>query len=291
MRTYDLIIIGAGPAGVTAAIYAKNFGIDFLMIGEKAGGLTNKAYKVENYPGIFSVSGEELVEKFIAHQKYLKIPYRRERVKDIKKQRKIFKIYSNKNSYQTKVIVLAFGTETKKIDIKNIEKFENRKTSKNKIVAVVGGANAAVMRTVKLAKEAKKVYLIYRRDKLRADKLWVDRVKKLKNVEIIYNTNAVELKGKKELENIILDNKQEITVDNIFMETGTAPNTLLIKDLGIKTDKGGYIKTNNKQATNIYGVFAAGDITTSSNNFRQIITACAEGAIAALSAFNYLKKI
>ncbi len=291
MKIYDLIIIGAGPAGISAAIYAKNFGIDFILIGEKIGGLINQAYKVENYPGIFSVSGEELVEKFKAHQKYLKVFFKKERVEKIKKSGKIFEIYSKKNKYQVKAIILAFGTETKKLNIKNIEKFKKKESNKNKIVAVIGGANAAVMRAVRLAKEAKKVYLIYRKDKLRADALWVNKVKKLKNIEVIYKANIIRAEGKGKLEKVILDkNNKELAVDGLFIETGVVPNTFLIKDLGVKIDKNGYIKTADDQATSSSGIFAAGDITIGSNNFRQIITACAEGAIAALGAFNYLKK-
>ena len=292
MKIYDLIIIGAGPAGMTAAIYAKNFGLDYLIIGQEEGGLVNRAYKIENYPGIFSVSGKELVDRFKAHQKYLKAFFKKERVEKIR-QGKVFKIRSNKGEYQAKAIILALGTESKKLDIKNVEKFEGRDV-KNKIVAVIGGANAAAMSAVALSKVARKVYLIYRRSKLRANAIWISRIEKSKKIEVIYRTNVVCVEGKKKLEKIILDkkykNKNELLVDELFIETGTLPSTFLIKDLGVEIDKNGYIKVGNKQVTNVSGVFAAGDITTGSSGFRQIITACAEGAIAALGALNYLKK-
>lgn len=300
MKSYDLIIIGVGPAGITAGIYAKNFGLDCLIIGEEPGGLINTAYKVENYPGIFNIDGKDLTEKFKAHQKYLKVSFTKERVKKINKQKKIFKICSNRNDYQAKSILLAFGAETKKLDIHNIEKFEGKGVGyhvcdsvapiKNKTVAVIGGANAAAMTAVMLDKDAKKVYLIYRKDKLRADDLWINKIKKAKNIEIIYKANVTELNGKNKLEKIILDNAVEVKIDNLFIEAGIVPNTFLIKDLKVKTDKSGYIQVDKKQATNITGIFAAGDITTGSNNFRQIITACAEGAIAALGVFNYLSQ-
>jgi len=326
MKIYDLIIIGAGPAGMTAGIYAKNFGLDCLIIGEKTGGLINSAYKVENYPGIFDVSGKELTKKFLAHQKYLKIAFKKEKVERISKSGKIFKIFSKfanrRNQYQARAIILAFGTETKKLNIKNIEKFENkgvhyrlddsaflsrtikrstqnrghgkstmvRGLFRNKTAAVVGGANAAVMSAVALAEKAKKVYLLYRREKLRASALWVDKIKKLKNIEVIYRTNVVDLKGRNKLEKIILDNGKELKIDGLFIEAGVVPNTFLIKKLGIKIDKNGYIKTDKSQATNIKGIFAAGDTTIGSNEFRQIITACSEGAIAALGVFNFLFK-
>ena len=299
MKIYDLIIIGAGSAGITAGIYAKNFGLDCLIIGEKTGGLVNAAYKVENYPGIFNLSGKELTKKFLAHQKYLKISFKKERVLHLSRKDAGFKISTNKNKYQAKTIILAFGTETKKLDIKNVERFEHKGVSyqiddnaffKNKIVAVIGGANAAVMIAVMGAKEARKVYLIYRQAKLRADAIWINRIKKLENVKIIYKANVVNLKGKNKLEKIVLDNGRELKVNNLIIQAGVVPNTFLIRELGIKTDKKGYIKVDKAQATNIKSVWAAGDVTTGSNEFRQIITACSEAAIAVLGVFNYLKK-
>lgn len=300
MKIHDLIIIGAGPAGITAGIYAKNFGIDCLIIGEEIGGLLNGSYKIDNYPGIFNVTGKELLGKFKAHQEYLGISSKNERVGKITKNKDNFEIISENEKYEAKSIILAFGTQTKKLEIKNIDKFENKGVYyqsnnnaflfKDNIVAIIGGANSAVMRTVMCAEKAKKIYLIYRKDKLRADKIWVDKIKQFKNIEVIYNANIVEVKGNKKLEEIILDNGKELKADNLFIEAGSVPNTELIKDLRVKTNEFGYIKVEKNQATNVDGVFAAGDITTGSNGFRQIITACAEGAIAALGAFNHLKK-
>lgn len=300
-KIYDLIIIGAGPAGITAGIYAKNFGLDCLIFGEEIGGLVNTAYKVENYPGIFNISGKDLTRAFEGHRKYLKIPLKKERVELISKKKDSFKVLTRKNEYRTKTIVLAFGTDVKKLDIKNIEKFESKGVSyraddsaflyKNKKVAVVGGANAAVMSAVMFANKAKKVYLIYRKEKLRANELWIQRVKKLKNVEVIYKANIVEVKGKNRLEKIVLNNGKELNVNGLLIEAGCVPTTYLIQGLKIKTSEKGYIKVDQSQSTNIKGVFAAGDVTTGSNEFRQIITACSEAAIAVLGVFNFFKKI
>jgi len=313
MKIYDLVIIGAGPAGITAGIYAKNFGLDFLMIGEEAGGLINTAYKVENYPGIFNISGKDLTKEFEKHRNYLKISLIKDRVELIQSQRlrgeKIFQIFSKKKEYKSKSIILAFGTEAKKINIKDVEKFEGKGVSycindntflyKNKTVAIVGGANAAVMNAIALAEKAKKVYLIYRKDKLRSDAIWTEKIKKIKNIEIIYKTNVIEVKGSlptgrtdahgNKLEKIVLDNKQELEVSGILIEAGCIPKTSLIHGLGVKIDDKGYIQINKDQSTNVAGIFAAGDITTGSNEFRQIVTACSEAAIAVLGAFNFLK--
>ena len=203
MKTYDLIIIGSGPAGITAGIYAKNFGLDCLILGENIGGLINAASKIENYPGIFNISGKDLAKEFEKHRKYLKINLKKQKVENIKKLKNCFKVFTNKNEYLSKSLILAFGTEIRKLNIKNLNKFEGKGVDyklggdyKNKIVAVVGGANAAVMSAVTLSKQAKKVYLIYRKEKLRADNIWVQRVKKIKNVEIIYKSNIIDLIGK-----------------------------------------------------------------------------------------------
>jgi len=317
MKIYDLVIIGAGPAGITAGIYAKNFGLDFLMIGEESGGLINTAYKVENYPGIFNISGKDLTKEFEKHRNYLKIPLIKDRVELIQSHQlqseKIFQIFSKKKEYKTKSIILAFGTEAKKIDIKDVEKLEGKGVSycindntflyKNKTVAIVGGANAAVMNAIALAEKAKKVYLIYRKDNLRSDAIWVEKIKKIKNIEIIYKANVIKVKGNlpagppagrtgrhgNKLEKIVLDNKKELEVSGILIEAGCIPNTSLIHGLGVKIDDKGYIQVNKDQSTNVSGIFAAGDITTGSNEFRQIVTACSEAAIAVLGIFNFLK--
>lgn len=298
MEKYDLIVVGTGPAGVSAGIYAKNFGINFLIIGENSGGTINTAYKVENYPGIFSITGKELGEKFEEHLKHLKVQMIKERVDKILKENDVFKIISENGEYFARTIILALGTETKKIDIKNIDKFEQKGVSycsKNcvslfngKNIAIVGGANAAVMGAVMLAKEVKKVYLIYRKDKLRADDLWVKRVEKLKNVEIIYNANVIETNGKDWLEEVILDNGQKLNVEGLIIEAGSVPNTVLLEELGVEINEFGFIKVDEAQKTNVSGIFAAGDITTGSNNFRQVVTAVSEGAIAALEVFKFL---
>jgi len=299
-KIYDLIIVGAGSAGISAGIYAKNFGMDCLIIGEEVGGLLNGCYKIDNYPGLFDILGTDLAKHFESHRQYLNIPLEQESVGKICKEKGIFKITTSIGEYCAKTLILAFGTQVKKLEIKNSEKFENSgvyyRSGHNaslfsgKTIAIVGGANSAVMKAVKYAEAAKKVYLIYRKEKLRADKIWVNKLAKLKNVEVIYSANVTEIGDHKELETIILDIGKELKIDSLFIEAGAVPNTVLIGELGIKTNEHGYIETDKCQGTNIEGVFAAGDATTGSNGFRQIITACSEGAIAALGALNYLHK-
>ncbi len=245
-KVYDLVIIGAGPAGISAGIYAQNFGLNFIIIGENVGGLINTAYRVENYPGIFNISGKELSKKFEEHLSYLNVSLKKERVIGINKNKDVWEINTDLNKYWAKSVILALGTESKKIEIKNVKNFEDKGVSycsgecavifKNKVVAIIGGANAAVMDAVMLAEQSKKVYLIYRKDKLRADAIWVDRIKKIKNIEVIYNANVVEVRGKDWVEEIVLDDGKTLKVSGLVIEAGSAPNTRLLKNLGIKTN-------------------------------------------------------
>ncbi len=165
---------------------------------------------------------------------------------------------------------------------------------RDKTVAVIGGSDSANTATLYLAEIAKKVYQIYRRDKLRGEILWIEQILKNPKIEVIYNTQVKSLKGSEKLEKIILDQpyqgKQELIIDGLFVEIGTFPQKVLIKELKLETDKKNYIKVNQEQKTNQKSIWAAGDITNSSNNFHQVITACSEGAIAAESIFKFLQE-
>lgn len=284
----DLIIIGAGPAGLTVALYAERYGLNTLILSEDIGGTANTAPLIENWPSISSITGLELMKKFKEH---IQPKINLEKVISITKN-KNFIIQTNKAQYESKTIIIATGTQRKKILAKNSEKFEGKGISycttcdaplfKNKTVAILGGANSALESAVLLQKYAKKVYIIYRKSELRADK---ELINKLKNTEVIYNRNVIEFKGDKFLSSIILDNKREIKLDGVFIEFGGMPLIELIKDLN--SDENGFIVVNSKKETNISGLFAAGDVTNTP--LKQIVTACADGAIAALSAYNYCK--
>jgi len=282
---YDTIIIGAGPAGLTAAIYAKRYNLNFLIIGKILGGTALEGFKIENYPGFKSVSGIDLMHKF---QEQLDYKILQENVEKITKN---FKIYTNKNIYQAKSLILALGVKAKKLGIKGEEEFLGQGVSycvtcdgplfRNKIVAVAGGGNAALTGALQLANIAEKVYLVHRREEFRAEPVWQNRIKKNKKIEIIYNANILEFTGKE----IILDINKEIKTSGLFIEIGTTPNIALVKNLNLKTENN-HIVVNKHQATSLPGVFAAGDITDHPVN--QIITACSQGAVAASSVYNYL---
>lgn len=301
---YDLIIIGAGAAGLTASIYASRYKINHLVLGRVPGGLTLEAHKVENYPGIESISGMELMQRFQEHAQGLGAKIEQNEVVNIEKKNKKFEITDLKNKkHQTRTIILALGTKRRKLNIPGEKEFLRKGVSycavcdamfyKDKIVAVIGGSNAAIMSALLLSEHAKQIYIIYRREKLRAEPIMIERVKINPKIKIIYSANVLEIKGKDRLEKIILDKKYkesvELKLDGIFVEIGSTPMVGLARKLGVEVDEENYIKINTYQATNVPGVFAAGDITAGLAKLRQIVTAAAQGAVAAASVYNYLK--
>ncbi len=302
---YSLLIIGAGPAGLTASIYASRYKIDHLVIGETVGGLAFESHKVCNFPTEKEIPGSELVRKMREHAEFLDMALIMDKAVSISRKGKIFEVITqNKKIFLADAILLATGTKHRLLNLPNESKFLGKGISycatcdamfyKDKIVAVVGGSNSATTASLYISEIADKVYQIYRKDKLRGDILWIDQLLKNKKIEVIYNTNIVNLEGSEKLEKIILDppykGKKEIKVDGLFIEIGTMPQKEFIKELSLKTDKNNYITVKPDQSTNQSGVWAAGDATTASNNFQQIITACSEGAIAVESIFKFLQK-
>jgi len=296
-KTYDLIIIGAGPAGLTAAIYAGRYLLRTLIIGKLPGGKISEVYKICNFPSYKFISGIELTKKIIEQVKDLGIEIKSEEVKEIKKN-KVFEIRTDNSNYEAKKILIAVGTEKRKLNVKGEDKFLGNGISycatcdasffKNKIVAVVGGSNSALTAALLLAEYAKKVYIIYRKGSFfRAEPAWIKQVNENKKIEIILNANVKEIYGKEKPNGIKLDTSQDLKLDGVFIEIGSVPDEKFSKKLGLKTEKG-YIVVNKKQETSIKGIYAAGDITN--NNLKQVITACGEGAIAATSAYEEIKK-
>ncbi len=304
MKKYDLIIIGAGPAGLAASIYASRYNIDHLVLGQSLGGAIAWAHEVENYPGFPSIPGGELAQKFLNHAKTLGGEVINQEVIDLEKVNGFLILTAgNKNKYQAKTIIIATGTKRKKLNIPGEKEYLGKGVSycatcdaafyKNKRVVVVGGANSACSGALHLARFAKKVYLIYRKGNLRADPAWVTEAKKTSNISIIYHTNLTSIKGDNQKVTAVgLDrpyqNKNELGTDGVFIEIGGAPIVDLAKKIGLKTDSDNFVITNNLMATNIPGVFCAGDVNAWQKQCQQAIVAVAEGAIAALGVYQYL---
>jgi len=297
MKVYDLIIIGAGPGGYSAALYAARYNLKVLVIGAMPGGTAATAHKICNYPGFEEITGLELMTKMINQIKKLNVEIKQEEVMDIKKQ-DLFKIKTNKNEYFGEKIIIATGSQRAKLCLEREEEFEGKGISycatcdsgfyKNKIVAVAGGGNAALTAALLLASVAKKVYIIYRREKFfRAEKEWVEGVEKNEKITCLFNEEITRLEGKDKLEKIQIGNKKEIKVDGLFVEIGGISNLKLAKILGIELE-GNFIKVDKEKRTNVKGVFAVGDVTN--NPLKQIVTACGDGAIAAFEAYKDIVK-
>ena len=294
---YELGIIGAGPAGYSAAIYAVRAGIKTLVLDKGfGGGLASISPNIENYAGFESISGMDLAEKMKKHaSKYTKINLNEE-VEDIVKKDDGFEIKTNKKKYKLKAIIICTGTEYRKLNAPGEKELVGKGVSycatcdgfffKDKIVAVVGGGNSALIEAIYLKQiGCREVYVIHRRDQLRAEKAYVNEAIK-KGVKIIYNTHVEEIKGKNrvdflEVHDVKTNKKSKINLDGVFISIGEEPQNKLAKKLGVKLDEKGFIIVDKQMRTNIKGLYAAGDIT---GGLRQVVTAAAEGAIAALSS-------
>jgi thioredoxin reductase (NADPH) len=304
-KAFPLVVVGAGPAGLASSIYASRFGIKHIIIGSIIGGLISETHEIDNYPGIEEVSGFEFSQKLAHHAQKYGVEIMPAKVKNIFRKGNIFEIeIEGKEKIKSQTILLATGTKRRKIGIIGEEKFFGKGVSycatcdgffyKNKIVAVIGGSDSAAGAAVYLSEICEKVYLIYRKDKLRAEKYWVDLISKNPKIEVVYNTNVSEILGREKVEKVKIDkvynNSEVVNLDGIFIEAGSDPNLDFAQNLSMETDKKGYVKINSNCSTSVEGVWAAGDITDGSDKFRQVITACAEGAIAARSISNWLKK-
>ncbi|MCK4744904.1 FAD-dependent oxidoreductase [Candidatus Parcubacteria bacterium] len=302
---HDLIIIGAGPAGYAASIYASRYNLKNLIIGKELGGQISEAHIIENYPGYTNIIGRDLMEKFKEQVEYFGAEIvNGKAVKIIKKDNSFLVIDENGQERAASAIIITAGASYRKLGIVGENEFVGKGVSycfvcdgpffKNKRVAVVGGANSAAMAADYLAKICRQVYMIFRKVNMTASPIWQERVKNNPKIKLINRTNVIEMRGEQLLEKIILDNPRQnskaLAVDGAFIEIGSIPNSGLARELNIKTNKEGYIKVDSGQSTSIKGIFAAGDITDGSNGLRQVITAASEGAIAATSAYEYLKK-
>ncbi|KKP87244.1 hypothetical protein A2011_02490 [candidate division CPR3 bacterium GWE2_35_7] len=302
---YDLLIIGAGPAGFTASIYASRYKVSNLVIGPELGGTIAKAHKVENYPGFLSIPGFELGQKMSEQVKNLGSEIKLETVAHINKNDLFELTTNNGNKYYSKMIIIASGTERRKLNILGEDKYLGRGISyctncdapffRNKKVAVVGGGDAAITGALHLNEIASEIYLIYRRKKedLRAEPAWLESLAQSKVIGI-YETNPIEVLGDEtKVTGLMLDKpfkgQEVLGLDGVFVEIGAVPVSKIISPLGVVVDESGFIKVDASMQTNIEGIYAAGDITEQSKVLQQVITAEAQGAIAAASVFRKIK--
>lgn len=301
----DLVIIGLGPAGLTASIYASRYQLKNLIIGEVLSGELSKASRIENLPGFVSISGLDWGEKTKKQVEKLGAKVVFGRVGRIEKGFKVFT--ESGRQYQAKTLIVATGSERRRLDIPGEKEYLGHGVSfctacdapffRDKTVALIGGSDAAVSGAVHTAEFAKQVYIIYRRDKLRAEPIWVkewEKIEKKGKGETVYKTNITKILGDgNKVTGVKLDNpyqgRETLALDGVFIEIGGVPGTSLLKPLGVNLTEAGYVQVNEVMETNIPGLFCAGDITDKSAVLAQAITAMAQGAIAAASAYKYLK--
>lgn len=299
---FDTIIIGAGPTGLTAAMYAARRMMKTLVISKDIGGQVILASDIKNYPGVELIKGFDLTNKMSQQVKALGVEIKIDEVKKITKNRDdSFLIETNSNSYSTKTIIIAMGLSPKQLNLAKENELTGRGISycancdgplfKGKNVAVVGGGNTALDSAEVMSKIASKVYLIYRKAQLRAFEDFVLAVKNKSNVEIILNSEVYEIVGGSKLERLkIIDNiskiSRELEVDGLFIEIGYQPKTEVVANL-VETDSLGQVVVDLSGKTSREGIFAAGDVTQV--EFKQIVIGCGQGAVAALSAYKYLQ--
>lgn len=299
-KVYDLVIIGGGPAGMGAAVYAARYKINSVIVAPEMGGLITDAHTIENWLGEKTISGADLVKKFVEHVKYQKIPIIEECATKITKTSKLFNVYTDSKVLRAKFVLIASGLSRRKLNIPGEKEFSGKGVTycatcdapmfKDFNVGVIGGGDGAASAAILAAKYAKQVYMIYRKGKLRAEPYWKDQIKKTKNIKIIYNTNVKEFKGDKLLKSVKLDTGKELKLQGAIVEIGSVPTDMLVKHLKIKINKKGYIMVDKTMMTNVPGIYAAGDVNNASNNLRQISTAFGEAAVAANSVFVNLHK-
>lgn len=294
---YDIIIVGAGPAGLTAALYALRANKKVIIFEAKCyGGQIVNAAKVENYPGIKSISGYDYATNLYNQVLDLGAEIKYETVLKIKNK----VVVTSKNSYSAKSIILATGVENRKLGLPNESTFIGKGVSycatcdgnfyKGKVVAVVGGGNTALTEALYLSDIASKVYLIHRRDTFRGEEKYIPELKEKANVEILFNSTIVNLKGEKTLQSLeIEDNKNNkilLEVDGLFIAVGQEPKNEIFDDI-INVNDAGYIESIDGVHTNIDGIYVAGDARV--KTLRQLVTAVSDGAIAATTAIKEMK--
>lgn len=304
-KGYDLIIIGAGPAGLTSGIYAARSGLKTLILEEKfAGGMMAEAPYVENYPAFQDgISGLELANRMEAQARNLGVKINiPERVIELKLNEEIKTVKTDKKDYETKTVLIASGCEYKRLGVEGEEKFRGRGVSycatcdgfffKNRKVLVVGGGNSAAASAIYLSSLASNVRLVHRRDVLRADNFCIKELYN-KKVELLMNKVVREVVGETTVKGVILEDiktgkKKIVDTDGIFVHIGEDPRSRIAKDASVKTNKEGYIIVDGRQRTNLKGVYAAGDVTNCP--VKQIGTAVGQAIIATVDAYEYIKR-
>lgn len=301
---YDCIIIGSGPAGLSAAVYAKRAGLEVLVIEKNymSGGQVLNTYEVDNYLGLPGINGFDMGMQFRAHADKLEVAFAEGEVTGLS-DGEVKTVHTTMGDYEAHTVILAMGAEHAKLGVPGEEKFSGRGVSycatcdgaffKGKDVAVVGGGDVALEDAAFLARYCNKVYVIHRRDEFRGAMILQKQLKALENVELLYSHTVEEICGEEQVQELVLldkkeDTQKKLAVAGIFIAVGMNPQTGWVPDF-IKKDEKGYIIAGEEGITNVPGIFVAGDART--KHLRQIITAVSDGANAAISAASYVGQV
>jgi thioredoxin-disulfide reductase len=295
---YDLIIVGGGLAGITAAIYAARKEMNFIIISPEFGGeIANTPY-VENWPGIKTISGMDLAQNYIEHMKSLNVKIVEDFVTEVAKNGETFTVKTYGDTFESKTILWATGSKYRELKVPGEEQFKGRGVTycstcdgplfKNKTVAVVGAGNNGLTSAIYMSNIAKKVYIINKNPVLKGDPILAEKLLNNKNVEIINNARVKEIKGDKLVRSAIImtpEGEKEIIMDGVIINVGYVPITEPIKNV-VELDQLGYVAVDNKKMTKVQGFFAAGDVVN--NPYKQLVVSASDGCTAALGAFDYL---
>lgn len=304
-KIYDVIIIGAGPGGLTAALYASRSNLDTLILERGLpGGQMNNTAEIENYPGFGSITGPDLSNKMFDNAKNFGAEYAYGDVKEVIDGKEYKTIIAGKKEFKTRSIIIATGAEHRKLGVDGETEYNGRGVSycavcdgaffRNKHLVVVGGGDSAVEEGTYLTQFAEKVTIIHRRSELRAQKILQDRAFKNDKIDFIWDTTVEEINGDDmKVSSVRLKNKQtgevsEFSADGAFIYVGLVPNSEKFRPLGI-TDEEGWIVTNEKMETNVPGIFAVGDVRKTP--LRQVATAVGDGSLAGQGAFNFVEEL
>lgn len=312
-EVYDIIVVGGGPAGLTAALYSARYGLDAIVVTKAVGGMILEAPLVDDYIGLPDITGSDLADRFAKHVKKYNIPILVDEVLEVYKKSEnkplwSVKLKGTKRELSSYAVILAIGSEKRRLGVPGEDRLVGRGVSycaicdgplfAGKVVAVVGGGNSALTSSLFLSNYASKVYLLHRRDSFRAFHVYVKAVKESPKIEILTNTAVKEIIGSQRVEaikviNLKSNEERVLKVDGVFVEIGLKPPVEFFKRLGIETDEEGRAKVNIDKSSNLPGVFVAGDAAGGPLKYKleQIITAAAEGAIAADAAAKYVLSV
>ena len=294
---YDLIIIGSGPAGLSAALYAGRYKLKTLVIGAVPGGLMINTDLIENYPGFLKLSGIELTMKLQEQVQAQGIELKMEKVTKLQKSKAGFQVKTDRETFESRTLIIATGGQHRHLKLDREQEFENHGISycancdaplyKGKTVGVIGGSDTAVRYTLLASEYAQTVHLFYRKEVLRAEPSLLKALENKPNIQIRLNVTVDALHGEQNLSAVSLNTGEKIELQGLFVAIGQVPESELAQDLQVTRDEQGFIVIDRASKTNVKGVYAAGDVTNSP--WKQIIIGNAEGAFAAFSAYEYLK--